>query len=177
MVTGWNDKHLPKGYANTQWQLLQDPASYLFADSDDREWETNVGGFGRTFAHDYGGGSSPYFTTWLTLTPAGDELVLAFAKQLLVQEELGADDVTDYPSVSFSSTDYVGRLVGPSRLEAEDNILRLDCTLADLFKFLDKKAGLKNTLIALSADHGGPDTPGYPATLGIPAGYVDPDSW
>jgi len=29
----------------------------------------------------------------------------------------------------------------------------------------------------LSADHGGPDTPGYLKSLKIPAGYVDPDSW
>lgn len=29
----------------------------------------------------------------------------------------------------------------------------------------------------LSADHGGPETPGYLASLGIPAGLVSPDSW
>lgn len=176
-VNDWNDKNLPQDYANTQWQLLQDPTTYLFADSDDREWETDVGGFGRTFPHNYGDGSSPYFTTWLTLSPAGDELVLDFAKQVLIEEQLGADDITDYLSVSFSSTDYVGHVFGPSSLESEDNILRLDRTLANLFKFVDKTVGLKNTLIVLSADHGGPDTPGYLATLGIPAGYVDPDSW
>ena len=34
-----------------------------------------------------------------------------------------------------------------------------------------------NTLIVLSADHGGPDTPGYLNSLGIPAGYVDPETW
>lgn len=176
-VTDWNDKKLAQGYAHTQWQLLQDSAAYLFADSDDREWETDVGGFGRTFPHDYGDGSSPYFTTWLTLSPAGDELVLDFAKQVLVEEQLGVDDVTDYFSVSFSATDYVGHVFGPSSLEAEDNILRLDRTLAGLFKFVDKTVGLKNTLIVLSADHGGPDATGYLASLGIPGGYVDPDSW
>jgi arylsulfatase A-like enzyme len=37
--------------------------------------------------------------------------------------------------------------------------------------------GLENTLIVLSADHGGPDAPGYLNSLGIPAGYVDPDTW
>jgi arylsulfatase A-like enzyme len=36
---------------------------------------------------------------------------------------------------------------------------------------------LENTLIVLSADHGGPDTPGYLNSLNIPAGYIDPDSW
>jgi arylsulfatase A-like enzyme len=71
----------------------------------------------------------------------------------------------------------VGHVFGPSSLEAEDNILRLDRTLADLLAFVDKQVGLENTLIVLSADHGGPDTPGYLKSLKIPAGYVDPDSW
>ena len=29
----------------------------------------------------------------------------------------------------------------------------------------------------LSADHGGPDTPGYLNSLGIPGGYVEPENW
>jgi len=176
-VTKWNAKKKPQNYAGTEWQLLHKQGSYLFGDSDDREWETDVGGFGRVFPHNYGDGTSPYFTTWLTLSPAGDELTLDFAKQALVAEQLGKDAVTDYLSVSFSSTDYVGHVFGPSSLEAEDNILRLDRTLADLLAFVDKQVGLENTLVVLSADHGGPDAPGYLNGLKIPAGYVDPDSW
>jgi len=103
--------------------------------------------------------------------------VLDFAKQALVNERLGEDEVTDYLSVSFSSTDYVGHVFGPSSLEAEDNILQLDRTLAELFAHVDEHVGLDNTLIVLSADHGGPDTPGYLNALGIPAGYVEPESW
>ena len=176
-VTAFNEAKPAQQFAGTTWQLLYDQDSYLFGDSDDRPWETDVGGFGRTFPHSFGDGSSPYFTTWLTLSPPGDELVLDFAKQALVEEQLGQDAVTDYLSVSFSSTDYIGHVFGPSSLEAEDNILRLDRTLADLFAFVDKQVGLENTLIVLSADHGGPDAPGYLNSLGIPAGYVDPDSW
>jgi predicted AlkP superfamily pyrophosphatase or phosphodiesterase len=164
-------------FANTAWTLLHERDSYLFGDSDDRDWETDVAGFGRTFPHSFGDGSSPYFTTWLTLSPAGDRLVLAFAKDALVNESLGADDDPDYLSVSFSSTDYVGHVFGPSSLESEDNILQLDRTLAELFAFVDEHVGLDNTLIVLSADHGGPDTPGYLNSLNIPAGYVDPESW
>ena len=164
-------------FANTAWELMHDQGTYLFGDSDDREWETDVAGFGRTFPHSFGDGSSPYFTTWLTLSPAGDELVLDFAKQALVGEQLGKDEITDYLSVSFSSTDYVGHVFGPSSLEAEDNILRLDKALAELLAFIDEEVGLDNTLVVLSADHGGPDTPGYLNSLGIPAGYVDPESW
>jgi len=55
--------------------------------------------------------------------------------------------------------------------------LRLDRTLATLFEFVDKQVGLANTLIVLSADHGGPDSPGYLNSLNIPAGYIEPESW
>ena len=176
-VIDFNAGRPAQEFANSSWTLLHDQDSYRFGDSDDQEWESDVAGFGRVFPHAYGDGTSPYFNTLLTLSPAGDRLVLDFAKQALVNEHLGADAVTDYLSVSFSSTDYVGHVFGPSSLEGEDNILRLDATLADLFGFIDDRVGLDNTLIVLSADHGGPDAPGYLNSLKIPAGYVDPGSW
>jgi predicted AlkP superfamily pyrophosphatase or phosphodiesterase len=176
-VSTYNAQKPAQQFANTSWTLLHDQSSYLFADSDDRAWETDVAGFGRVFPHDYGDGTSPYFTTLLTLSPAGDQLVLDFAKRAIVEENLGQDDVTDFFGVSFSATDYVGHVFGPSSLEAEDNILRLDRTIADLLAHVDEYVGLENTLIVLSADHGGPDAPGYLNSLGIPAGYVNPDSW
>ena len=100
-----------------------------------------------------------------------------FACQALTAEGLGDDTVTDFLSVSLSSTDYVGHVFGPSSLEAEDNLLRLDRSIANLLACIDRHVGLDHTLIAFSADHGGPDAPGYLNALGIPAGYVDPESW
>ncbi len=85
--------------------------------------------------------------------------------------------VPDYLGASFSSTDYVGHMFGPSSLESEDNILQLDQTLAELFSFIDENVGLENTLIVLSADHGTPEVPGYLQELGIQAGFVEPKSW
>jgi predicted AlkP superfamily pyrophosphatase or phosphodiesterase len=176
-VNDWNSKGVPASYANTDWSLLNPSEGYMFADSDDREWETDLAGFGRVFPHSYGAADGKYFTTLLTTSPAGDEITLDFAKTLMVAEKIGQDDVTDYLSVSFSSTDYVGHLFGPSSLEAEDNLLRLDKTLANLFAAVDEYVGLDNTLIVLSADHGAPEAPGYLSSQGISAGYVDPSSW
>ena len=176
-VTDWNNKLLPQTYAGKSWDLMHPVQDYLFGASDDREWETDVGGFGRVFPHSYGDGQSPYFTTLLTLSPAGDELVLDFAKAAMLGERLGQGEYTDYLSVSFSSTDYVGHVFGPSSLEAEDNIMRLDRSLANLLSFVDQHVGLDHTLVVLSSDHGGPDSPGYLNALGIPAGYIDPETW
>lgn len=81
-------------------------------------------------------------------------------------EGLGQDEIPDYLSISFSSNDYVLHLFGLSSLEAEDNLLQLDRTLAELLAYVDKTVGLEHTLIVLSADHGSPTTPPYLASLG-----------
>jgi len=176
-VDEWNAKKLAAAYSGKLWNLMNDKGTYLFGDADDKEWETDLAGFGRVFPHPFGKSDSKYFTTLLTISPAGDELTLDFAKALITNEKLGADDVPDFLGVSFSSTDYVGHIFGPSSLETEDNLLHLDRTLADLLAFVDKHVGLGNTLIVLSADHGGPEVPGYLNELGIDAGYSMPENW
>ena len=176
-VNKWNQRNLTSRYGDREWQLLHPQKTYLFGDSDDRPWEVDLAGFGRTFPHPWGSADSKYYTTLLTVSPAGDELTLDFAKALIENEKLGDDDVPDYLGISFSSTDYVGHLFGPSSLEAEDNLLQLDRVLAKLMAYVDERIGLEHTLIVLSADHGGPDTPGYSKSLAIPGGYVDPETW
>jgi hypothetical protein len=173
-VNEWNEARKPSAYAGRSWTLLRPVEEYLFGDKDDRAWETDFPGYGRVFPHPWGDTTSKYFTTLLTVSPAGDELTLDFARTLLLAEELGKDGTPDYLSISFSSTDYVGHLFGSSSLEMEDNLLRLDRTLAELFEFIDEEVGLKHTLIVLSADHGGPEVPGYLAELGHSVEHVDP---
>lgn len=166
-VNEWNALKPTARYDDKAWTLMHPREKYLFGNADDREYETDFPGFGRTFPHHYGKPDDRYFTTRLTLGPAGDELTLDFAKALLINEQLGQDDTPDYLAISFSSTDYVGHIFGASSLETEDNIAHLDHTLAELFTFIDKEIGLKNTLIVLSADHGQPEVPGHLHELGI----------
>jgi len=176
-VVDFNKQGHAGAYGGTSWSLLNERSTYLFGEADDRPWETDLAGYGRTFPHPFGSADGKYFNTLLTISPAGDQLTLDFAKQLLLAEKLGEDAVPDYLSVSLSSTDYVGHLFGPSSLEAEDQILRLDRALADFLAFIDEQVGLKRTLIVLSADHGAPEVPGYLDELDIPGGYVKPDEW
>jgi len=175
-VQEWNKKKIPLEYANTSWDLMHDKSTYIYGDFDDMAYETNLPGYGVVFPHPFGKADGKLFTTLLTASPAGDELCLKFAKELVVKEDLGKDEVTDYLSISFSSTDYVGHIFGPSSLESEDNLLRLDKTLAELFAFIDKQVGLTNTLIVLSADHGAAAVPAQLNEFGIDAQYFVPDS-
>lgn len=176
-VVDWNAKKLPEQYSGTAWELMHPIDTYLFGDRDNQDWEFDLDGYGRTFPHKFSTTDNKYFSTYLTVSPAGDELTVEFAKAAIEAEQIGSDDITDFLGVSFSATDYIGHFFGPSSLESEDNILRLDRTLANFFAFIDKKIGLDNTLIVLSADHGSPEAPGYLESMGIPTGYVSPDSW
>ena len=96
-----------------------------------------------------------------------------FGVSIIEQEHVGQGDAVDFLAVSFSSADYIGHMFGPSSLESENNILRLDRILAELFAFVDTKVGLENTLIVLSADQGAPEVPEYMTSLGMEAGRFD----
>jgi len=148
-----------------------------YGDQDNQEWESVLGSYGRTFPHEFTTPENPYFSTFLTISPAGDQITTDLAKTVIAEEGLGDDEITDYLGVSYSATDYIGHFFGPSSLESEDNILQLDRTLADLFAYVDQEVGLENTLIVLSADHGAPEAPAYLESIGIPADYVSPDEW
>ncbi|WP_170473257.1 alkaline phosphatase family protein [Ruegeria arenilitoris] len=183
-VLAWNDATPSASFEGASWELMHPKETYLFAERDDQPWETDVAGFGNTFPHRYSSSQNafdplenPYFTTFLTLSPAGDDLTAQFAKRLIEAEALGQDAVTDYLAISFSSVDYVNHVFGPSSLEAEDTIYRLDQTLSNLFSFIDERIGLEHVLIVLSADHGTTDAPGYLDSVGIQTGLVVPDSW
>ena len=160
-VLDWNHTGPSAAYGGKSWTLLRPERDYLFGADDDQPWEMDFPGFGRTFPHAWGTADDKYFTTKLTISPAGDQLTLDFAKTLVAKEQLGKDAIPDYLSISFSSNDYVVHLFGPSSLEAEDVLLQLDRTLADLFSYIDKTVGLEHTLIVLSADHGAPDALPY----------------
>ena len=170
-VAQWNQTKPADRYRGKTWELLHDRSTYLAGEMDGRAYETNLPPLGRTFPHQYG--DNKYLYLILSLTPVGDELTLDFTKTLIEHENVGQSDHIDFLAVSFSSTDYIGHMFGPSSLESEDNILRLDRILAELFEFVDKKVGLKNTLIVLSADHGAPEAPEYMTSLGMEAGRFD----
>ncbi len=176
-VKAWNAGGVVSAYAGGSWELLHPSSTYVFGDRDDQPFEVDFPGYGRVFPHPFGSPQDRYFSTLLTISPAGDEITADFAKALIDAEGLGRDGVPDYLAVSFSSTDYVGHFFGPSSLESEDNLLRLDRTLADLLDFIDRRVGLDCTLIALSADHGAAEAPAYLGEYGIGANYVDPSGW
>jgi predicted AlkP superfamily pyrophosphatase or phosphodiesterase len=174
-VQNWNEQRQAEKYAGTKWQLSSDTSTYLLAEQDDRPYEMDLKGYGRTFPHSFGERDNKLLFSQVLASPVGDQLLLDFSKELIVNEQLGQDAVPDYLSVSFSGVDVINHFFGPSSLENEEIIRQLDPTLAELLKFIDKKVGLKHTLIAFSADHGIADMPEYMTELGYAAGRLDPE--
>lgn len=160
-VAAWNDSNFIQRYSKQRWELTHEREKYLFANEGNVDFKTEIGSFKRSFPYPYGPQSYPYFTTMLSMSPASDEVTADFAKTLIHNEKLGNSSNTDYLAISFSANDYIIHANGPSSIEAEDGLLRLDAVLADLFAFVDKTVGIENTLIVLSADHGAPDAPSY----------------
>ena len=164
-VTDWNQQKLAEQYSNTRWELSLPPEKYTVKESNP-DYKVDLDGFKRTFPHPYSSVDNKYYSTTLIVSPAGDELTENFASTLLKQENLGKGTFPDYLSVSFSSNDYVIHMYGPTSLETEDNLIRLDKTIAKLLKNIDQQVGLENTLIVLSADHGASEAPAVVNALG-----------
>lgn len=171
----WNGQRKAEKYAGTKWDLAFNRSSYVLADQDDRAYEADLKGFGRTFPHQYGAADNKMLYVQLLASHVGDQLLLDFSKDLIKNEELGKDDIPDYLSISFSSVDAVNHFFGPSSLENEETVRQLDRTLEDLFRFVDKNVGLDHVLIVFSSDHGMADMPEYMSELGYTVGRLDPD--
>jgi len=110
----------------------------------------------------------------LANSPAGNDLLLAFAKTCIKEEKLGQRDVSDLLVVSFSSNDLIGHCWGPDSQEVLDVTLRSDALMADFLKFLDETVGVGKYAMAVTADHGVCPIPEVAATKGLDAKHILP---
>jgi predicted AlkP superfamily pyrophosphatase or phosphodiesterase len=138
------------------WNVEVPPALRSHARPDEADYESDR--TNTTFPHRLGeirnGEGERATNLWLAETPGPDQAVLKFAEAMVDNLDLGADDVTDFFSVSFSQTDAIGHRYGPTSLEQLDNLLRLDRRIGELMSHLDGKVGGGRWVMALSADHG-----------------------
>ncbi len=156
-----NEKHyLP--YLNQNWELLKTIDTYNESLPDDNPYE------GKLYKSD-----KPVFPYNLKemlakndagiirSTPFGNNLLAEFAMKAIEKENLGKDDITDFLTVSFSSTDYIGHELGPRSMELQDTYLRLDQTISEFLNYLDTTVGKGNYLVFLTADHAGAENVQY----------------
>ena len=151
----WNSRHVADEYAGRMWtRLLPDTAlyeRYAGPDNVDGEWDRKDTVFPHAIR-----GKPPQrlFYDDLRRTPFADEMTLSVALEAMKAHQLGEDSNTDIFAIGFSATDIVGHTYGADSQETMDQLLRLDLVLDKLFKEIDSKVGLDNTLVVLTADHG-----------------------
>ena len=144
-------------YRGATWELLLPREKYHNQGPDDNEHENPPAGFMTTFPHamaKVGELTPDAFGDQVLFSPFGNDYTLLAAREIIVHEELGVDQVPDLLTINFSSNDYVGHAFGPLSYEVEDMTYRTDRQLAEFVKFLDDKVGKGLWTLALTADHG-----------------------
>ena len=166
----FNAKKLVDKYYDKGWSTLYPANTYTQSTADSKPYETT--GFGNGFPYDLKKFIGKTYSV-ISSTPYGNTLTLEMAKAALEGEKLGADAVTDFLAISFSSPDYIGHGFGPNSMEQEDDFLRLDQDLGELLSYLDAKVGQGQYTVFLSSDHGVAHVPGFMKENKLPAGSLN----
>jgi hypothetical protein len=163
----FNAKKLVDKYYEKGWSTLYPVNTYTQSTADDKPYENK--GIGAGFPYDLKKFIGKNYNVISTL-PYGNTFTLDMAKAALEGEKLGADAITDFLAISFSSPDYIGHGFGPNSVEQEDDFLRLDQDLGDFLTYLDNKVGQGQYTVFLTADHGVANVPGFMKENKLPAG-------
>lgn len=179
-VAAFNNGRPADKYFGAKWERLLPENEYVKrVGPDNPAWENvgNASGDTNSFPHTITGNaaspSRPFYIA-LDYSPFSNDLLLSFAQQAIINEQLGQDEDTDVLTISLSANDYVGHRFGPYSHEAMDITLRTDQQIATLLEFVQTRVGLANTLIAFTADHGVSPIPEHAAALGLGGARLKP---
>jgi predicted AlkP superfamily pyrophosphatase or phosphodiesterase len=173
-VQEFNNLKLPQKYIAEGWKTLLPIDQYIESTSDNQPFENKLTGEDKpVFPHEIIGKSGTSPLEVFRVTPFGNSVTKDFALATLQNEKMGKSTTTDFLTVSFSSTDYVGHSFGPNSIETEDTYLRLDRDIEEILNYLDTNVGKDNVLVFLTADHGIADIPAYQQSLKMPAGVFE----
>jgi predicted AlkP superfamily pyrophosphatase or phosphodiesterase len=178
-VKQFNEEKRVDVWLGKSWERLQPSLDYAKYSGPDDFVSEGIGfEQGQTFPHPFVKGKNakkPTYYDAVTCAPAGNELLLAFAKRAIDAEQLGNRGVTDVLCISFSANDIVGHSWGPDSQEVLDITLRSDRVMKELLDYLDAKVGKGRYLLALTADHGICPLPEFARQEGKGAGRVPPE--
>ena len=166
-VKDLNAKKIVDKYYEQGWNTMYPVNTYTQSTADEKAYEAK--GIGTGFPYDLKKYIGKNYGAILT-TPYGNTFTVEMAKAAIEGEKLGADAITDFLAVSFSSTDYIGHGYGPNSIEQEDDFYRFDKDLGDFLNYLDSKIGQGQYTIFLSADHGVAQVPAFMKENKLPGG-------
>ncbi|MCC7051549.1 MAG: alkaline phosphatase family protein, partial [Bacteroidia bacterium] len=174
-LVDFNKKELPEKYLQKIWEPLYPIEKYTESLPDNNPYEGLFKGNNTpTFPYklaELKEKNAPY--NLLATTPFGNDLLNDFVFEVLQNYPLGQDDITDFLTVSYSSTDMVGHWFSPTSIEVEDTYLRLDKNIAELINKIETKVGKGQVLFFLTADHAGAYNPQFLIDNKVPAGFAN----
>ena len=152
-VRNFNSENYAEIYSYRNWTTLLPETTYNESLEDDYLLEKGYFDKWNTFPHNI----SRYikrtkdFRPFKT-TPSANLMVQKFAIEILENEEIGTDEITDFVTTVFSSMGYENGSFGPASLEMEDTYLYLDQYIGQLIDFAENKFGKENVLFFLTAN-------------------------
>ncbi len=157
-VDRYNKAAETRKYINKPWNTLYPIRTYTQSNPENNDYELPYSDkasikFPINYQKIFDG--KEYNYALLKDSPWGNTITCDFAKLAIRNYSLGGDHITDFLTVSFSATDYVGHRYSPNSIKTEDIYLRLDSEIASLIDFIEGYVGKDQYLIFLTADHGG----------------------
>ena len=162
-------------YYAKSWQPLLDDKAYADDAPYPEATTSNPNRFPFTFYSDSGKPAPDYYLR-LKTSPAVDALTLDFAEAAVDGEQLGRNPTgaTDLLGISLSGHDYVNHAYGPESRMSHDHLQQIDRQIAQFFAFLDKRVGMDNVVVVLTADHGFANTAEFSRNRHMDALRVNP---
>lgn len=149
----------------SKWTLLLPADAYRLSSELAADSVGDGRGLGPKFPHPIEGKLDRFLTS-----PWANAFALDTAARAVHSLKLGALEQPDLLAISLSAFDAIGHNYGPISAEMQDTFVRLDRQISD---FLGKLAqnipgGLKNVVIAVTADHGVQPNPAWAEKVGLP---------
>lgn len=172
-VNDFNKKKFPDSYLTQKWEPLLADSLYTeslannnnyeigIRDKKDFPYDLNTLSLRQNAKRDY---------AILRYTPFGNNLTKDFAISTIVNESMGKDDFTDFISINFSATGYMGQAFGITSREMEDAYLRLDKEIQHFLNFLDSYIGKGNVVVYLTSNRGAAYHPKLLSEMGFSTG-------
>lgn len=163
-VKKYNESKFAATLLERQWVPELAYESYRNSDTTLLSFQIEKKSFFRNFFHNAikifkkDKSEEQYNLAALHFSPFGNTMVTDFAREAIIQNELGKDDHTDLLTICFDSPRLVSERFGPRSVEVEDMYYKLDREIAVLTTFLQTQFKPEEVVIALTSDHGSSDT-------------------
>lgn len=116
----------------------------------------------------------PFADSKVYSSPFGIEISIDLALAALEKEKLGQHpNQTDFLLLSLSSHDFAGHTFGANSPEMADMTIFEDQQISRFFNALEKKVGMRSSLVMLTGDHGIPPSTEYTKSKNIKADRLD----